>query len=333
MSQFDIYEKIEAMGKMRLSKEEFIVKAREVHGEKYDYSKVEYYGITKPVTIICPIHGEFKQEPRYHLQGQGCKKCYGNCRCTTEEFIEKARIVHGSKYDYSKVEYVNNRTKVCIICPEHGEFWQTPDSHINQRQGCPICRRIKAKASIRKVQGLTDEEFIAKAKSVHGDKYDYSKSIYENNDAKVCIICPEHGEFWQSPHHHLNGSGCPECGRNDLTEMKLYENIRKKFPDAIHTYKPAFLNTKGKPQSLDIFIPSKNVAIEYQGRQHFVAVSRYGGKDEFIKTLERDERKYLLCKENGIAILYVSFEKEAPKSYLGAIYKTEEALMHDLVRI
>lgn len=319
------------MGKIKLTKEEFIKKAKEIHGEKFDYSKVIYKGITKPVTIVCPIHGEFKQEPRYHLEGQGCKKCYGNYRSTTSEFIEKARAVHGNKYDYSKVEYANNRTKVCIICPEHGEFWQSPDSHCNQGQGCPVCRRIKAKESIRKVQGITNEEFIERAKKIHGGKYDYSNVKYENTDTKVCIICPEHGEFWQSPHHHLNGSGCPECGKNDITEMKLYESIKQKFPDAIHTYKPKFLNSKGKPQSLDIFIPSKNTAIEYQGRQHFVAVSRYGGNDEFEKTIERDRRKCLLCKENGIKLIYVSFEKEAPESYLSTIYKTKESLMHDLV--
>ena len=127
-------------------------------------------------------------------------------RKTTIEFIEEAKKVHKDKYDYSKVNYVNNRTKVCIICHKHGEFWQEPYSHLNGN-GCKICGIEKAKNSQRKLQ----EEFINGAKKVHDDKYDYSKVKYENTDTKVCIICPEHGEFWQTPHDHLNGHGCPKC--------------------------------------------------------------------------------------------------------------------------
>lgn len=315
------------MGTVKLSKEDFIKQARNVHGDKFDYSKVDYNGITKRVIITCPIHGDFLQEPRYHLKGQGCKKCYGNHKHTTEEFVENAKKMH-PEYDYSKVVYERSNKKVCIICPEHGEFFITPDNLLNQKQGCKKCGTERAQLKNR----MKPEDFLLKAREVHGWKYDYTKVKYINTDTKVCIICPEHGEFWQSPHHHLNGHGCPECGRNDVTELKLYESIKKIFPDAIHTYKPSFLNTTGKPQSLDIFIPSLNTAIEYQGRQHFVTVSRYGGEKELTKTKERDERKCLLCKENGVRLLYVSFEKEAPKAYLGTIYKDEEHLINDLTK-
>ena len=98
------------------TKEEFIKEARELHGDKYDYSKVEYIGALKKVCIICPIHGGFEQTPHNHLGGQGCPTC-GKCIPTKEEWIAEARKVHGDKYDYSKVDYVNSRTKVCIICP------------------------------------------------------------------------------------------------------------------------------------------------------------------------------------------------------------------------
>ena len=126
---------------------------------------------------------------------------------TTEQFIEKAKQIHGNKYDYSKVEYVNNHTKVCIICPEHGEFWQTPNSHLNGN-GCSSCKGLKK---------LTTKEFIERAKQVHGNKYDYSKTIYVNKRTKVCIICPIHGEFYQTPHNHVyQKQGCPECGKNML---------------------------------------------------------------------------------------------------------------------
>lgn len=123
-------------------------------------------------------------------------------RMTREEFIVKARAVHGDKYDYSKVEYVNNNTNVVIICPEHGEFQQTPHNHLKGK-GCWACAGVKP---------LTQEQFIEKAKAVHGEKYDYSETIYERNNRKVKIVCPLHGEFWQVPMTHLKGVGCPACG-------------------------------------------------------------------------------------------------------------------------
>ena len=190
----------------RLSTEIFIKKARKIHGDKYDYSKVVYVNNRTKVCIICPIHGEFWQTPNAHLSGHGCFKCVGICE-SSEDFIKKAREVHGNKYDYSKVEYINSTTKVCIICPVHGEFWQTPDNHINSKSGCPKCKF----GHISDYLSLTTETFIEKAKMVHGDKYDYSKVVYVNNCTKVCIICPIHGEFWQTPNNHLNGQGCGLC--------------------------------------------------------------------------------------------------------------------------
>jgi len=129
---------------------------------------------------------------------------HSNVRKTTEQFIEEARQVHGDKYDYSKVEYVNSATKVCIVCPEHGEFWQRAGEHLKGK-GCIKCA---------KHYKPTTEEFIEKARKAHGDKYDYSKVEYVNNKTKVCIICPEHGEFWQKPNNHLSGQGCPFCAGN-----------------------------------------------------------------------------------------------------------------------
>ena len=109
---------------------------------------------------------------------------------TKEEFIKEATEKHGDKYDYSNVNYVNNRTKVCIICQEHGEFWQTPSKHLIGR-GCHKCKGDKN----REMETLTTEIFIKKSREKHGDKYDYSKVDYVNGRTKVCIICPEHGEF------------------------------------------------------------------------------------------------------------------------------------------
>lgn len=187
----------------KLTTEEFIRRAKNVHGDKYDYSKVEYTGCDTSVCIICPEHGEFMQRPADHLRGVGCAKCYGNVTSTTEEFVKKAREIHGDKYDYSKVLYKNNKTKVCIICPEHGEFLMKPNHHLGGH-GCCECAGLKK---------LTTEEFIKRAKETHGDKYSYSKVEYVNQDTPVCIICPEHGEFWQRPSKHLRGEKCCRCSR------------------------------------------------------------------------------------------------------------------------
>ena len=195
------------MGRKKKTKEEFIKEATEKHGDKYDYSKVHYVNSKTKVCIICPEHGEFWQEASGHLRGQSCPKCSGNYIPTTEEWVASARKVHGDKYDYSKVEYVNNHTKVCIICSEHGEFWQTPSAHL-QGQGCPKCANETNGGRKR----LSISSFIKKAREVHGDKYDYSKVEYDGAHTKVCIICPEHGEFWQTPNERKNGCGCPICG-------------------------------------------------------------------------------------------------------------------------
>lgn len=187
------------------SREQFLQEAKKVHGNKYDYSKVELVNYQTKVVIICPVHGEFTQSPTMHLQGSGCPKC-GNekvsLRMTTKGFIHKAKQIHGDRYDYSKVEYTGNKAKVCIICKEHGEYWQEARMHLSGC-GCPICAGRKK---------MRTSDFIKKARSVHGDKYDYSKAEYKGNTEKICIICPEHGEFWQTAGSHLKGIGCPKCG-------------------------------------------------------------------------------------------------------------------------
>lgn len=200
--------------------EEWIEKAIQAHGNKYDYSKVEYKGWNQKVCIICPIHGEFWQDPTSHIakyHKSGCPKCGKSTTKTTEQFIQEAKQTHGDKYDYSKVRYVNNITKVCIICPEHGEFLQIPYMHL-RGNGCPKCNK------------KTTEDFIQKAKKIHGDKYDYSKSMYVNCKTKICITCPIHGDFYQTPYNHLNGVGCIECYKESqipFTYEECYEKAKQ----------------------------------------------------------------------------------------------------------
>ena len=191
----------------KLLKVDFISKSNQVHNNKYDYSKVEYINTTTKVCIICPEHGEFWQTPKAHMKGQGCPSCKGGVKMTQSEFIRKASELHNNKYDYSKVNYVNSRTKVCIICPNHGEFWQTPRVHL-QGHGCNKCTLQKRPQN----KPITTEEFIKRSKIIYGDKYDYSKVEYTNANTPVCIICPKHGEFWIKPHYHTTGTGCKMCG-------------------------------------------------------------------------------------------------------------------------
>lgn len=303
------------MGK-KLTISDFVKKAREVHGDKYNYSKVEYAGTHKSVCIICPKHGEFWQRPDCHLNGNGCSKCgIENISSTKEEFINKAREVHGDKYDYSKVEYVNSRTNVCIICPEHGEFKQTPDGHL-KGQGCPKCN-----GGVK----LNTNEFIKMAREVHGDKYDYSKVEYVDSHTKVCILCPKHGEFWQTPSNHLKGQGCPNCNNNKLeSEIKLMldeQGIKYNYRER----KIPWL----KGLELDFYIPDKNIAIECQGIQHFKPIEYFGGEEKYKYTIENDSKKRKLCEENGVRLLYYS---DLGIEYPYKVFENKEELLKEIIR-
>ena len=192
-------------------------------------------------------------------------------KLTTEQFIGKAKQVHGDKYDYSKVEYKNCSTNVCIICKKHGEFWQRPDKHLIGR-GCPKCG-IESRSLI---QRNSNEEFIEKAKQVHGNRYDYSKVECYGNKVKVCIICKKHGEFWQKPSNHLSGNGCPKCNSSHLEgEMRQFLETNN-----IEFDEQARFEWLGL-QSLDFFLPTYNIAIECQGRQHFKPIDFSGNGEKW----------------------------------------------------
>ena len=283
---------------------EFIDKARKIHGCKYDYSKVQYTNNHTKVCIICPEHGEFWQTPNSHLDGKGCPGCgkltkRKKASLNKENFIERSIAVHGGKYDYSKVEYINNHTKVCIICPEHGEFWQTPNNHLN---GCG-CKKCYGN-NTRNRCSLNTESFVKKAIKIHGNVYDYSKVNYVNNHTKVCIICPIHGEFWQTPNSHLSKQGCPICKHSKL------ENTVASFLDKeniLYERQKTFEWLKVKKKlRIDFFLTKYNIAIECQGRQHFVPIDYFGGKKRFNKQIKYDEIKKELCEKHGIKIIYYS---------------------------
>ncbi len=191
--------------------EEFILEAKKIHKDKYDYSKVVYTGIYEDIIITCKIHGDFIQKPNNHLRS-GCSECAkiknsDYFRSNTNEFIEKSIFIHGNKYDYSKVNYKTNMDKVDIICKIHGLFQQTPSGHLGGK-GCKECGKKQTELAKKD----TTESFIKKALIIYGNIYDYSKVNYINSNKDIIIICKEHGEFKKRPNNHLSSKqGCPKC--------------------------------------------------------------------------------------------------------------------------
>ena len=198
--------------------EKFIADAREIHGELYDYSRVNYIGNKHKVEIICKTHGAFQQEAKSHLNGHGCPVCACVAPGSTEGFIIKAREVWGSKYDYEKVHYVASNKSVTITCCEHGDFMQRPHSHLIGHEGCSKCHG----------RGKIDlATFIEKATKKHGGKFDYSLVDLSSIDSQITIICPTHGRFSQKAKNHLR-SGCPACGGSSpLTTNDFIEKSRE----------------------------------------------------------------------------------------------------------
>lgn len=279
--------------------EQFIEEAKNVHGNKYDYSKTQYFGNKKDVLIICRVHGEFTQRADHHLKGCGCKFCVEKEKHLNDKkewFIEKAKIVHNGKYDYSKVEYTRKHDKVCIICPEHGEFWQTANNHL-RGYGCKFCSNRSYKYS--------QEEFISICNEIFPDMYDYSKTIYKTNKDKVIVTCKKHGDFEIRADHLLQGVGCKKCKSSHLENAVRAFLIRNKIPyEEQKTFE--WLRTEKKKMQYDFYLPKENIAIECQGIQHFEPVEIFGGENDFQETVKRDKIKEKLSKENGVKILYYS---------------------------
>ncbi len=201
--------------------DEFIERSIQLHGEKYDYSKVKLNGVDREILIICKDHGEFEQTPYNHLTSYGCNKCArliaaDKRRLTKEEFETRSHKIHNNKYDYSKIIYKGYITLVEIICPVHGVFQQLPSVHLIGC-GCIQCGR----ESMSQKQTLTIEEFIERAIAVHGDKYDYSSTEWVNGKTNIKIRCKIHGLFEQNPYNHLKGCGCRRCVVNTHSRIGL----------------------------------------------------------------------------------------------------------------
>lgn len=233
-------------------------KAELIHNHKYDYSKVVYVDVYTKVEILCPIHGAFWQSPKIHLYSKGgCKQC-ANARITGIFDVETAHQIHKGKYDYSKVVYKNVDTKVEIICPRHGVFRATPYKHIREEAGCPICKGENSGNRTR----CTVNQFIDKARTIHGDYYNYSNVIYQNSHTLVDITCPNHGSFLQTPTNHIDGpNGCPKCSSSVSRTGTLWLDALN-IP---HLEREKLIIINGRRYKVDGFDPLTNTVYEYFG--------------------------------------------------------------------
>lgn len=190
----------------KLTTEEFITKAKAVHGDKYIYDKSVYSGSKCKIQITCRKHGDFSQSAGNHMRGLGCALCARDITVssriiTFDDFKRRSEAVHGDTYSYDEITYKRTHDKMAITCQVHGVFYQSPKKHMIGR-GCPLCGGTAKKST---------GSFIDECVSVHGDKYDYSMVNYRSSHENVLIVCHEHGEFFQTPTNHLSGKGCPGC--------------------------------------------------------------------------------------------------------------------------
>lgn len=286
----------------KLTTEEFISKAKDAHGGLYNYSLVNYQNSSTKIKIICSVHGEFEQTPNNHIsQKQGCPICAGNKLMNKRGFVEKAKDVHGNIYDYSKVNYTGNKSKVIINCNKHGDFEQKPNQHLNGN-GCPKCAGV----------GRTTKDFINDASEKHDDKYDYSKTIYKRYDTPIKIICPIHGEFEQKPYIHLMGSGCQKCSESK-GEKKIALFLEK---NKINFERQKIFSNCKNPKTdrhlkFDFYLPNYNICIEYDGEYHYEPWRLYFNKNQseikFKEMKERDEIKNKYCLYNKIGLLRIPY--------------------------
>ena len=291
--------KEDGIKKLSSNTSKFIQDSIKVHGSKYIYSEVDYVNERTPVIIICPIHGRFEQIPYSHLSGSGCPECAKELRrekrsSNTSRFIQDSIKVHGPKYIYSEVDYVDTRTPVTIICPIHGKFEQIPSSHLSGC-GCPEC----GKEIRREKRSSNTSRFIQDSIKVHGQKYIYNEVDYVNAKTPVTIICPIHGRFKQTPTSHLSGCGCPECAGHLPLGNEGFK-IQGELVHGVGTYGYEKVNYINNRTPVEIYDPIFN---EYFWQSPMSHLSGHGNPNRSMSSGERQVYSWLK-KENII------FERE-----------------------
>lgn len=278
-------------GNIRKTTKQFIEDAQKIHGQLFDYSMVDYKVSNKKIKIKCNKCGHiFDQFPYAHLNGAGCPKCANNIQYTLEQFIEKSIKIHSvGTFDYSKVNYINNRTPIRLKCNKCSYiFEQIPFNHL-RGYGCPNCTGARK---------LTTEEIISKFCLKFGDLYNYSKVRYISAKTPVEIICKIHGSFWQIPNSHLRNRGCPKCSSyRSKGEVEMCNFIKSIYSGKILENTRKFIGR----QELDVYLPDLKIAFEYNGEHwHELREKREPG-------YHKDKRK--VCENKNIKLIEV-WEKE-----------------------
>jgi len=215
-------------------------------------------------------------------------KYVDSMKMSENDFINRSKGIHGDKYKYSKVDYDGYHNKVCIICPNHGEFYQTPARHLNG-VGCKKCGIDSTRLKL--------DDFISKSIAVHGEKYNYDCVQYTNTRDKVKIVCTDHGPFYQSPNSHLSGRGCPHCSVSVSSgHLEIHEYIKSFYSGDVLINDRKVLNGL----EIDLYIPDKSLAIEFNGLYWHSF-----GDTETIEEKNRHKNKRNLCFNNGIDLFYV----------------------------
>lgn len=230
------------MGRPRLTTEDWIQRAIERWGDKYDYSRAVYVNRSTSVEILCPVHGAVWVNPEYHIRkvegNTGCTKCgksntNKDRRILFEEFVMRSRMMFGEKYSYDESSYREFTDYISYVCPFHGPQRQKGHVHLSSRinnQGCGKCGREHANQSLR----ITFEEFIRRSNLIHNHKYSYHKDGYRGARTPTRITCPapQHDDFFQQPCSHFNGAGCPECaGVKKLNTSTFIERSKQVHGD------------------------------------------------------------------------------------------------------
>lgn len=295
----------------KLTTNDWIIKARQFHGNKYDYSKVNYIDAKTKVCIICPEHGEFWQTPDAHARknkAQGCPKCkIENLKeiqsLTPEEFTNRANKIHNNFYTYDNCNYVSMRSIINITCPIHGKFSQLASNHISGK-GCLECGKLKTSNKLK----LSQEDYINRVKKLHPD-YNYSETIYTGMTNSIKYVCPKHGVIEQNAaDHYYSEAGCPKCNQSkgenlvarylDINNVNYIQQYKVEVPENIRKSKYIFV---------DFYLPEYNCFIEYNGIQHYNPVKQFGGKLKFEEQKIRDLYLKEYCNINNINLLEIPY--------------------------
>jgi hypothetical protein len=273
----------------RKTTQDFLAQLPEENHDRYDYSKVEYVSANKKVIIICKLHGPFSQRPSQHIYGRGCPKCgvesmKSKHRSPFDKFVSDANEAHG-QYKYNKESFVDYTTPTEITCPDHGAFKQRPRDHVNSKNGCPKCAGNKL---------LTTPEFVEKARLIHHDRYDYSRTVYAKSSEQIKVICSKHGEFTITAGYHLQGGGCPTCSLS-TQQHQILTFIKTITDDVISNDRTIIA-----PYELDILIPQSNLAIEFNGNFY------HSYNSLVIEDRNRHKEKTDLAVKAGIKLIQIN---------------------------